>query len=69
MMGLATALTHVGNLAGFLLGGVLAVWWGEAGNFALAALAYALILAAALRLELRLRRARRTIPASATVRK
>src|SRR5262249_12111516 len=56
MMGLATALTHVGNLIGFILGGVLATWWSEAGNFALAAAAYALIMAAALRLEVRLRR-------------
>jgi MFS family permease len=39
LMGLATALTHVGNLAGFVLGGVLATWWAEAGNFALAAAA------------------------------
>src|SRR5262245_2102772 len=30
LMGLATAITQVGNLAGFLLGGVLAGWWTEA---------------------------------------
>jgi MFS family permease len=53
MMGLATALTHVGNLAGFVLGGVFATWWTEAGNFALAAAVYACVMAAALRLELR----------------
>lgn len=57
LMGVATALTHVGNLAGFLLGGVLATWWTESGNFALAAAAYALIGVAALHLELRTRRA------------
>lgn len=53
MMGLATALNHAGNLIGFVLGGLLAAWWGEAGNFALAAAAYALVVAAATRLELR----------------
>jgi len=57
LMGLATALTHVGNLAGFVLGGVLAAWWTEAGNFALAAAFYVIVLAAALRLELRTRQA------------
>jgi MFS family permease len=51
MMGLATALTHAGNLAGFVLGGVLAAWWGEAGNFALAAAAYALVVTASIRLD------------------
>ncbi|MGE3803760.1 MAG: MFS transporter [Gemmataceae bacterium] len=52
-MGLATSLTHVGNLAGFLLGGLLAAWWGEPGNFALAALAYALVMVAGIHLERR----------------
>jgi DHA1 family multidrug resistance protein-like MFS transporter len=51
-MGLATALSHVGNLAGFVLGGVLAAWWSEVGNFALAAAAYGVVMIAALRLEL-----------------
>jgi len=55
LMGVATALTHVGNLAGFLLGGVLATWWTESGNFALGAAAYAAIMAAALHVELRAR--------------
>jgi len=54
---LVAALTHVGNLAGFVLGGVLATLWPEAGNFALAAGAYALVAVAALRLELRTRQA------------
>lgn len=53
LMGFATALTYVGNLAGFVLGGVLALWWKEAGNFALAATAYAVVTVAAMRLELR----------------
>jgi MFS family permease len=72
LMGLATALTHTGNLAGFVLGGVLAAWWTEAGNFALAAAVYALLVAAALPLELRNRQARTLpttpaeIPASST---
>ena len=57
MMGLATALTHVGNLTGFVLGGVIATWWTEAGNFALAAAVYAAVMTAALRLELRTRQA------------
>jgi MFS family permease len=57
MMGLATALTHVGNLVGFVLGGVFATWWTEGGNFALAAAVYAAVLAAALRLELCTRQA------------
>jgi MFS family permease len=65
MMGLATALTHVGNLAGFVLGGVLAAWWTEVGNFALAAAVYALVIAAALRIDLRSRRAP-TQPTSAS---
>lgn len=65
LMGLATALSQVGNLAGFVLGGVLATWWTEAGNFALAAGAYAVILVAALRLELRTRRT----PAAAEARR
>ncbi len=51
LMALATALTYVGNLTGFVLGGVLASCWGEAGNFALAAATYALVALAALRLE------------------
>ncbi len=53
MMGLATALTYVGNLAGFVLGGVLATWWTEAGNFLLAAGASAFIMVAAGQLEWR----------------
>jgi DHA1 family multidrug resistance protein-like MFS transporter len=61
LMGLATALTHVGNLGGFLLGGVLATWWTESGNFALAAATYALIAVAALHLEL----GKRSAPAKA----
>jgi len=40
-----------------VLGGVLAAWWTEAGNFALAAAFYVIVLAAALRLELRTRQA------------
>src|SRR5262249_26859760 len=56
IVGFATAMTHVGNLLGFVLGGLLATWWSEVGNFALAAAAYACIMAAALRLELRARR-------------
>ena len=55
IMGLATSLSHVGNLAGFLLGGLLAAWWTEAGNFALAAAVYAVVVAVSLRLELRAR--------------
>ncbi|MGL4553827.1 MAG: MFS transporter [Gemmataceae bacterium] len=43
LMGLATALTQVGNLTGFLLGAALASWWTEAGNFALAAGVYGLV--------------------------
>jgi MFS family permease len=57
LMGLATALTQVGNLAGFLLGGVLAGWWSEAGNFALAAGVYAGVVAAGAALEWRRRAA------------
>lgn len=56
LLGLATALTHVGNLVGFVLGGVLAMWWTEAGNFALAAAAYGVVMLASLRLEMRTRR-------------
>ncbi len=52
LMALATAMTYVGNLAGFVFGGVLATWWTERGNFALAAAGFALIMLAALRLEL-----------------
>jgi predicted MFS family arabinose efflux permease len=55
LMALATALTYLGNLSGFVLSGVLANVWTEAGNFALAAVLYALVLAAALGLELRAR--------------
>lgn len=58
LMGLAMALNHFGNLCGFLLGGILATWWTEAGNFALAAGIYALVMAAAYRLECRSRRER-----------
>jgi MFS family permease len=57
LMGLATALTHLGNLLGFVLGGVLATWWAEAGNFALAAAVYAVIAVAILRVEARTRSA------------
>lgn len=53
LMGVATSFMHLGNLAGFLLGGLLAAWWSEIGNFALAAAAYGLVMLAALRLELR----------------
>jgi MFS family permease len=56
LLGLATALTHVGNLAGFVLGGLLATWWAEVGNFALAAAAYAVVTVVSLRLELRANR-------------
>jgi MFS family permease len=61
-MGLATSLTHAGNLAGFVLGGVLAACWSEAGNFALAAAVYGVVMVLALRLELATRAglARRT---------
>lgn len=52
LMALATALGQVGNLFGFLLGGVLAAWWTEAGNFALAAGVYAAVLAVAVWYEL-----------------
>ncbi|MFO0927840.1 MAG: MFS transporter [Gemmataceae bacterium] len=51
LMGLATSLTHVGNLIGFVLGGVLAAWWTEPGNFALAAVAYLAVVALAVRIE------------------
>jgi MFS family permease len=51
LMGLATAFAHVGNLVGFALGGVLAAWWSETGNFILAAGIYALFALAAVRLE------------------
>jgi DHA1 family multidrug resistance protein-like MFS transporter len=61
-LGLATALTHLGNLIGFVLGGILAAWWAEAGNFAVAAGCYVLIGIATLQLEIRLRQAK---PASA----
>lgn len=53
LMGVATSLNHLGNLAGFVLGGVLAAFWTEVGNFALAAAAYLLVMAAALRVERR----------------
>jgi MFS family permease len=58
LMGLATSLSYVGNLTGFVLGGVLATWWAEAGNFALAAATYAFVMLVAVRLELRTRRSR-----------
>jgi predicted MFS family arabinose efflux permease len=45
-LNLATALTHAGNLAGFVMGGVLASWWEEIGNFALAGAVYCVILVA-----------------------
>lgn len=53
VMGVATSLTHVGNLAGFLLGGILAAWWTGPGNFALAAAVLAFIAVASIRLEQR----------------
>ena len=51
LMGVAMSMTHLGNLAGFLLGGVLATCWTEPGNFLLAAAAYLSVMLAALRLE------------------
>ena len=52
LMGLATASSQIGNLTGFVLSGILASQWSEAGNFALAACVYAAVMVAALRLEL-----------------
>jgi len=49
-MGLATSMLHLGNLTGFLLGGVLAQRWGASGNFALSALLYGVVAVVALRL-------------------
>jgi MFS family permease len=40
MMGLTFALSQIGNLAGFLLGGWLAALWSEQGNFLLSAVLY-----------------------------
>ncbi|MFO0967251.1 MAG: MFS transporter [Gemmataceae bacterium] len=51
LMGVATSMTHIGNLAGFLLGGALASTWSEPVAFVLAAAAYAVVMLAALRLE------------------
>lgn len=50
-MGLATSMTHVGNLVGFVAGGALARFWGESGNFALSAALYVVVALVALRLE------------------
>ncbi len=36
-MGLGTSMIHLGNLGGFLLGGVLARLWGESANFSMTA--------------------------------
>ncbi len=36
-MGLGTSMIHLGNLGGFLLGGVVARVWGESSNFLLTA--------------------------------
>ncbi|MCK6508640.1 MFS transporter [Myxococcota bacterium] len=36
-MGLGTSMIHLGNLGGFLLGGVVARMWGESSNFLLTA--------------------------------
>jgi MFS family permease len=47
-MGLATSVTHAGNLLGFLAGGVLAQFWGESGNFVLAAVLFLAIAAVAM---------------------
>ncbi|HSQ55235.1 MAG TPA: MFS transporter [Gemmata sp.] len=57
LMGLATAISQVGNLVGFVLSGVLAAQWSEAGNFLLAAGVYAAVMFAALHLEHSARRA------------
>ncbi len=48
LMGVATASTHFGSLAGFVSGGLLATWWSETGNFALAAGVFLLLAIAAL---------------------
>ncbi len=56
LMGLATAVIHLGNLVGFVLGGVLASYWPETGNFALAAGAYLIVAISALCTEMRDRR-------------
>lgn len=58
LMSVATALNHLGNLIGYLLGGVLATFWSEPGNFALSSAAYLLVVVSSLSLELRVRRAR-----------
>lgn|GEM_PF-3818209 len=57
LMGLATAISQVGNLTGFVLSGVLAAQWTAPGNFALAACVYGGVMLAALRLEFSARRA------------
>lgn len=53
MMALATALTYVGNLTGFLVGALLATWWTEVGNFALSTAVYALLAVMVVRFEYR----------------
>lgn len=58
MLGLATSMMHIGNLTGFVLGGVLASWWSEAGNFLLSASVYLVVSLAAFRLEWQLRSSR-----------
>jgi MFS family permease len=63
-MGLATAVTHTGNLVGFLSGGMLAQVWGESGNFVFAAGIYLFIGLLALWLERAERRAGAEEPAA-----
>ena len=43
MTGLTFAVSQVGNLAGFVSGGILAAQWGEPGNLLLSVAVYALI--------------------------
>jgi DHA1 family multidrug resistance protein-like MFS transporter len=64
-MGLATAVTHIGNLVGFISGGMLAQLWGESGNFLFAAGIYLFIALFAWRLERAERRAGAKEPAGA----
>jgi DHA1 family multidrug resistance protein-like MFS transporter len=52
LMGVATAFTHIGNLAGFVSGGVIASRWSESCNFGLAAGVFLLLGIAALRRDL-----------------
>lgn len=55
LMALATSLSYIGNLVGFVLGGVLAAGWSESGNFILAAGVYGVVMLATARLELGMR--------------